>query len=202
MTAAASLQPMKTILPQALLFDQLAQLHLMEIHIARELPILAGSVLDTELRRLLSARAKCARERRDSVEELLGHHDHLSAVKTLDSIRGILAEGNKDLSAIRNPRSRDVAMVEHCIRIEQHATAAYGIAVPLINRIGFSGIGDRLKLSLSDLEKARPAFRSIERKLFIVAGVQPPFAVEKNPSPVNEWNQCVPAGEEFLDVAC
>lgn len=192
---------MKTISPQAVILDQLAQLHLMEIHIARELPILAGSVFDTELRGLLSARARCARERRNNVEELLGCHD-LSAIKTLDSIRGILAEGNRDLSTIRNPRLRDVAMVEHCIRIEQHATTAYGIAVPLVNRIGFSGTGDRLKLSLGDLEKARPAFRSIERRLFSITGVQAPFAVEKNPSPVSEWNHCAPDDGEFLDVAC
>lgn len=174
----------------------------MEIHIARELPILAGSVLDIDLRRLLSSRAKCARERRDHVEELLSGHDRLSEIKAVDSIRGILAEGNRDLSAIRNPRSRDVAAVEHCVRIEQHAITAYGIAIPLINRIGFSGIGDRLKLSLGDLEKARLAFCSVERNLFIVAGIQPPFTVETSPSPVSEWNHSVPTGGELLDLAC
>ncbi len=167
-------QPMKLTSPVLHLFDQLVRLHSMETHIARELPVLAGSVFNASLRRWLSRRAMDARARRDSLEDILKRHAHPLAVRTHDCIRTILAEGNRDLARIHHPRSRDVAMIEHCIRIEQHATTAYGIAVPLTHRIGFSRISDKLKPLLGDLETARPSFQALEAEVFSIAACQQP----------------------------
>ncbi len=164
---------MKRTLPSQILSDQLVQLHCMETQIARALPILAGSVLNIRLRRLLSGRAISARERCDTLEDLLKRYASPAARKTLNSIRGILAEGNTELTRIRNPRDRDVVMIEHCLRIEQHATTAYGIAVPRTNRMGFPGIAARFRLLLSDLETARPSFHAVEAEVFSLAGHSP-----------------------------
>ncbi len=164
---------MKTISPPQILTDQIEQLHCMETQIARTLPILAGSVLNVRLRRWLSCRARRARERRDQLKELLDLHPHSLASKSYDSIRSILTEGNRDLARIHHPYSRDVAMIEHCIRIEQHARTAYGIAVPLTHRIGFPQISVRLKLLLTELETARHSYHAMEAELFAIAACHP-----------------------------
>ena len=159
-----------------LLSDHLWQLHCMEMHISRTLPALAASVLNPRLRRLLSERAMCAYERREILEELLRRHAHPLATKTRDLIKGILVEGNRDLARIHNPCSLDVAMIEHCIRIEQHATTAYGIAVPLTSRMGFPQVGDKLKLLLTDLVTARSSFHALEMEVFSIAARHHPPA--------------------------
>lgn len=173
---------MKPLPPQNILSDQLHHLHSMETHIARELPVLSGSVFDMGLRRLLSSCARRARERRDALGDLLARHTHIPAAKAATCIRGILAEGNRDLSQIKNPRNRDVAMLEHFIRIEQHAATAYGIAIPLITRIEYPEIGAELKSLLSDLEAARAGFKTSEARLLYVAGKHSPPAVGIHPS--------------------
>jgi ferritin-like metal-binding protein YciE len=167
---------MKSISPPHILSDHLERLYRMETHIARELPILAGSVLNANLRRLLCVRAMRARARRDHLENMI-RHAHPLAIKTPDSIRVILAEGNRDLARIHHPYSRDVAMIEHCTRIEQHATTAYGIAVPLTHRIGYPRISDKLKLLLDDLETARFSFKTVEAEIFSIAACHPHLSV-------------------------
>lgn len=165
-------QPMKTLYPPQILADQLEQLHCMETKIARSLPILAGSAMNVQLRKWLCSRAKRARDRRDLLQDLRNRHPHLLASKPYDGIRSILAEGNRDLALIHHPYSRDVAVIEHCIRIEQHAKTAYGIAVPLTHRIGFPQLSGELKFLLSDLEAARIPYQSLESEIFSIAASQ------------------------------
>ena len=171
---------MKPISPLQTLSDQLGQLHNMEIHIARELLILAGSALSAPLRRWLSRRAMAARGRRDRLQDFIELHTDPCVARTQDLIRGVLAEGNRELSRIHHPYARDAAIIEHCIRIEQLATTAYGVAVPLTCRIGFPRLSDKLKPLLGDLEAARISFRSLEAEVFSIAAYQPHVS-EVNP---------------------
>ncbi|MES2438395.1 MAG: DUF892 family protein [Verrucomicrobiota bacterium] len=195
---------MKLISPAHILSDQLWQLHCLESQVARALPVLSGSVLNSRLRGLLTGRARCARERHDILEDLIKHHGHPTATKTLDAVRGILAEGERELSRIHHPCVRDVAMIEHCIRIEQHATTAYGIAVPLAHRIGFSLISEKLRLLLGDLESARPSFQSVEAEVFAIAASHHPICggTPRLPASVRARDQLICEGVKQLDVAC
>ncbi len=147
----------------------------METQIARELPVLAGSVLNAPLRRWLSRRAMAARQRRDQLENLLQHHASPVATRTHRSIRAILVEGNRELARIHHPYARDVAMIEHCIRIEQHATTSYGIAVPMTHRSGFPAISGELNRLLEDLTNARSTFQALEETVFAIAACHPHF---------------------------
>ncbi len=122
-----------------------------------------------------------ARQRRMHLEDLLKRHAHPLTIKAYDSIRGILVEGNRDLARIHQPCSRDIAMIEHCIRIEQHATTAYGIAVPLTHRIGFPRISTELKLLLGDLETARLTYHAFEAEVFSIAGTPASVAIQPLP---------------------
>ena len=175
---------MKPPSPLQVLSDQLVQLHCMETHIARELLILAGSALNASLRRWLSRRAMAARARRDRLQDLVELHAHPFATRPPDPIRSILAEGNRDLALIRHPFTRDVAVIEHCIRIEQHAITAYGVAVPLSHRNGFPRISDKLKPLLGDLETARLSFKTLEAEVFSIAACHPLACVE-HPTPTS-----------------
>ncbi|MES2920589.1 MAG: DUF892 family protein [Verrucomicrobiota bacterium] len=195
---------MKPTSPLQILSNQLVQLHCMETHIARELPILAGSALNASLRRWLSRRAMAARARRDRLQDLVELHAHPFPTKTPDSIRGILAEGNRDLARIHHPCSRDVAVIEHCIRIEQHAITAYGIAVPLTDRIGFPRSSDKLKPLLGDLETARLTFKILEAEVFSIAASHP-HTCEVEPrssNPAKKRNELNRDVVEPLEVAC
>lgn len=148
--------------PTHRLADQLGQLHQMETRMATEFPVLAGSVMHTRLRGLLSRRARQARDRRDQVAGLTAHLGHLPQTAICPAIKGIIAEGNRELAAVHDPCTRDLAMLVHWMRIEQYAIAAYGIAVPIANRIGFPLVADRMNALLSDLTSARPSLLGME----------------------------------------
>lgn len=191
---------MKPTHPPQILSDQLWQLHGMETQIARELPVLAGSVLNAPLRRWLSRRAMAARQRRDHLEDLLKHHAHPLATRPHCSIRAILVEGNRELSRIHHPYARDAAMIEHCIRIEQHATTSYGIAVPMTHRFGFPAISGELKQLLEDLEKARSTFHSLEETVFAIDASHPHFGASDPSHPAKRHQSKKPAAMPAMAV--
>ncbi len=148
-----------------LLFDQLHELHAMESQVARSLPVLSGSVMNVRLRKLLTERALRARDRRDWLADQMMRHERQPETRMHLAIGGILGAGNKHLAETGDPFMRDLLMIRHCIRIEQHAARAYGFASRLAESAGLTAESGRLASFLSELIEAGVRFRSIESEL-------------------------------------
>lgn len=172
------------------LSDHLWQLHHMETNLARSLPILAGSVLNPQLRRLLSSRAQSARQRREALEKLAKHHARPLAVATQDLVGDIMTEGNNDLARIRHPFTRDVLMTEHCIRIEHQAMSAYGSILPITRAT--PNLSENLKRVLSDLEQARFSLKAMRSKMATIA--------EHHSRKHSEKNQILPSDASWTGM--
>lgn len=157
--------PLKMNKYTELLFDSLHELYGMESQVATSLPVLSGSVMNVRLRKLLTDRAFRTRDRRDWLAGQLIQHGVPPDCRRCAAIRGILTAGNEDLERAGNPFSRDLVMVRHCLRIEQHATAAYGIVSPLAESAGFPTEVDRLAGFLSELKVACMRLQAIESEL-------------------------------------
>jgi|GEM_PF-6187193 len=154
--------------PAELLFHLSHELYSMETHFVSYLPVLSGSVMNIRLRRLVTNQAFRARDRRDWFGNLVNRYG-VNPHGGYTAIKGILNEGSRELASARNPFTRDLVMLRHCLRIEQHVTSAYCTIASPGEFADFPAEADRLTSLLSKQKIAGMRLQAIESELSQVA---------------------------------
>jgi ferritin-like metal-binding protein YciE len=122
--------------PFELLFDQLRDIHSMEIQISESMPRLVSMCTNDRLRALLASHADQNHKQIAAIAAIFGRHGKSPGHDTCKAMAGFIESGTAHLGKVESPETRDLMMIAHCLRIERFEMAAYEFAAFLSQRLG------------------------------------------------------------------
>lgn len=122
--------------PFDLLFDQFRDIHSMEVQISESMPHLLSMCTNGRLRDLLASHADQNRNQIAEITAIFGRHGKSPGEDTCKAMAGLIEGGTTRLEEVGCPRTRDLMMIAHCLRIEHYEIAAYRFAGVLSDRLG------------------------------------------------------------------
>lgn len=173
---------MKTETPLDLFFDQLRDLYSVETQLAASMPQLVTLTTCPELRELLMRHTDQTDQQRAKLIGIFDDHSVSPGNDKCKAMEGLIEGGDAHLKNVSEPRTRDLMMIAHCLRIEHYEIAAYGITQRLAEGLGLSTEAAVLKGILAEEEGAARALRVLETPIFNLA-IQPTADHEKVPTP-------------------
>ncbi len=142
--------------PLDLFFDQLRDIHSMESQLCDSLPELAALSSDGGLRDAIAAHSHETDRQLEFILEIFERHRVPVGKDKCKAIAGLIAGGDSHLESAKNPHTRDLMMVAHCLRIEHYEIAAYEITSRLADRLGLELEANLLnELMAQEMEMAR-----------------------------------------------
>ena len=163
---------MKTKTPLDLFFDQLRDLYSAETQLSESLPKLVTMTSCPELRELLLNHSEQTNQQQTRLLGIFDHHGVAPGTDKCKAMEGLIEGGEAHLRNVDEPRTRDLMMIAHCLRVEYYEIAAYGITHRLGERLGFADEAAVLKQMLSEEEGAARGLRILECSVFDLA-IQP-----------------------------
>lgn len=155
--------------PFDLLFDQLRDIHSMEVQIAKSMPYLLALCTDDKLRDLLASHADQNRIQITEISAIFERHSKSPGDETCMAMAGLIDGGTTHLEKVESPQTRDLMMIAHCLRIEHYELAAYEIAAVLAGRLGLMREPAILSELLTEEYAMATALMALEPALFEAA---------------------------------
>ncbi len=152
--------------PNDLFFDQLRDIHSMEVQLIEALPRLIKLTGHPSLRELITDRLEEVEFQNADVVEIFRRHQVPPGSDKCKAIAGLIEGGEAHLEAVPHEPTRDLMMVAHCLRICYYAIAACEITHRLAGRLGMSGEAETLEIILSQENDAAEELLSLEFELF------------------------------------
>ncbi len=158
---------MKINSPSDLLFDQLRDLHSMEMQLMQELPQLAEMAGNSELREIIIMHAFRSVKHADQLMEVFANRSGRMGPEVCRAMQGLLEEGPARVREVPDPATRDMMMVGHYLRIRHYAYAAYAVAARLAESIRWTAEAEML--AAAEVEQ-RAAIRRLYKIEFRLIG--------------------------------
>jgi ferritin-like metal-binding protein YciE len=132
---------------------EIADLYSAEQQLVQALPKLAGAASDAKLRKAFEHHLE---ETRDHVRRLEEIRDEIGSTKTetCDGMKGLIAEGEKTVTADGDAAVKDAALIAAAQRVEHYEIAAYGTARTLADELGLGEAKDLLDQTLDEESNA------------------------------------------------
>lgn len=163
---------METKTPLDLFFDQLRDLYSAESQLADALPVLVTLTTCPELRELLTTHTDQTHQQQARLLGIFDHHGLAPGADKCKAMEGLIEGGEAHLKTVEEPRTRDLMMIAHCLRIKYYEIAAYGITHRLGERLGLANEAAILKQMLGEEEATARGLRILECSVFDLA-IQP-----------------------------
>ena len=122
--------------PFELFFDQLRDLHSMEIQLRESMPHLVSLCTNEDLRALIVAHAHQNCNQIAEIAAIFERHGKSPGNDKCKAMAGLIEGGAEHLEEVRSPTTRDLMMIAHCLRIECYEMAAYEFTTLLSGRLG------------------------------------------------------------------
>ena len=159
----------KTVTPCDLFFDQLRELYSVECQLGFSLAKLAAKATHAGLRGLLLHHAEETEHQRVQLSRILAGHGLQAGPEKCKAMEGLIAAADAQLSKSEDLRTRDLAIIAHCLRVENYEISAYGIASRLAGRLGMTVEAGVLSSILCEEDFAMKSLRELECQVFELA---------------------------------
>lgn len=156
-----------------LFFDQLRDIHDVELQVAETLPHLADLATLPALRELFLAQRPFTLEQQQRVAGIFERHSRAIGSDKCRAMEGLIKGGNEHLGRAKDTTVRDFLLVAHWIRIKYYEIAAYQIAATL--SLHLDEVADRQILSdyLAAEQRAGKELEAAASELFPVKSGEP-----------------------------
>jgi ferritin-like metal-binding protein YciE len=161
---------MKTRTPHDLFFDQLRDLHSVELQLSDSLPGLAARADHAPLYALIAGHAIQTVRQLDLLTRILQRHGIETGTDKCRAMEGLIAGGDAHLDGVDVPETRDLMIVAHASRIEHYEIAGYGIALRLAQRLELQEEALILQSILAEEREAARSLEELEPMLLELAG--------------------------------
>jgi|GEM_PF-1144501 len=162
--------------PRDLFFDQLRDIYSMEVQISQSMPHLVALCANESLRQLIERHAHQNCFQIAQISEIFERHGESPGDDTCKAIAGLIEGGTCNLRKVKDPHTRDLMMIAHCLRIEHYEMAAYDITTMLAGRLGMINEPELLSQLLEEEKDMAAALLQWEPVFFEIAdgtGVDP-----------------------------
>jgi ferritin-like metal-binding protein YciE len=159
--------------PRELYFDQLREIHSVEIQLCEAMPHLVSMCTNEELRDLLTNHARENCNQIAELGDILERHDEMPARDKCRAMAELLREGASRLESIRSPHTRDLMMLAHCLKIEHFEMADYELTSLLSGRLGLVREPEILSELFADEMEMAAALMELEPDIFSIANSIP-----------------------------
>ncbi|MCC5805637.1 MAG: ferritin-like domain-containing protein [Opitutales bacterium] len=122
--------------PRDLFFDQLREIHSMEVQLCQSMPDLVALCTNESLRELLENHIRQIGIQIAEIAAIFERHGQSPGGDTCKVIAGLIERGTTHLEAVEVPHTRDLIVIAHCLRIEHYEMAAYEITTRLAGGLG------------------------------------------------------------------
>jgi ferritin-like metal-binding protein YciE len=154
---------------QSVFFDQLRDLHGMEVLLLKATPRLAALSHHPALRSLILGWREDIDVQRIEISEIFARSQLSPGPDPGMTIMGIIEWGEADLEAVRNFPIRDLMMVAHCLRISHYAIAACEITGQLAKQTKSMREARILALMHERESQVADDLRELEPEIFRIA---------------------------------
>jgi ferritin-like metal-binding protein YciE len=156
---------------QDVFVDQIHDLHDAERQLVEALPKMAGAASSDKLREAFEHHLTETRghlERLDEISATLGIGPPVEPCKAM---QGLVAEGERIISAQGDPAAKDAALIAAAQRVEHYEIAGYGTARTLADQLGHDDARDMLDDTLDEESNADKLLTKIATGGLIGTGV-------------------------------
>lgn len=160
-------------IPRDLFIDQLRDIYSMEVQIGQSMPHLVALCANESLRELIERHAQQNCIQIAEISKIFERHGELPGGDTCKAMAGLIEGGTSHLRDVKDPHTRDLMMIAHCLRIEYHEMAAYEITSLLAVRLGMIQEQELLTELLGEEKDMAAALLEWEPFLFEIADGTP-----------------------------
>ena len=139
-----------------LFVEQLQDLYDAEKRLEDNLPKMAEAAHDAQLKECLNEHLAQTQTQASRLESIFDELGKPKERETCEAMKGLLKEGHQMVKAEGDPDVKDAAIIASAQRIEHYEIAGYGTARNFAQRLGHSGIAEKLQATL-DEEKQQDA---------------------------------------------
>ena len=136
------------------LVDQLGDLLDAEKQLVQALPKMASAASDEKLQKAFKEHLSETRDHISRLEEIFGQLGKQPPSETCKAMQGLVAEGEKVISAQGDPAAKDAALIAAAQRVEHYEIAGYGTAKTLADQLGHGDAKDLLDQTLDEESQA------------------------------------------------
>lgn len=154
---------------QSVFFDQLSDMHGMEMLRLKAMPRLAALSHHPALRSLILGWREDIDVQRIEISEIFARSQRSPGTDPSMAVMGIIEWGEADLEAVRNFPVRDLMTVAHCLRIARYAIAACEITGRLAEQIESMREAKILTLMHERESHVADDLRELESEIFRIA---------------------------------
>lgn len=152
--------------PRDLFFDQLHDIYSMETQLGESFPMLATMVQHQGLRQLLLHHANETDVQRAEILKIFQRYGVPVGNDKSKAIAGLIEGGDAHLKSVEDPRTRDLMMIAHCLRIAHYEMAAYEITTRLAERLELKTEAAILGTLLMQEERIAEILMELEPAIF------------------------------------
>jgi len=139
---------------EALLIDELKDLHSAETQLVKALPKMAEAATDTGLRQAFASHLTETRGHVERLEQALKLLEVKGGSKTCHAMKGLVQEGSEAIEAGGPDAVRDANLIGAAQRVEHYEMAAYGCARAFAEKLERPDIAQLLQQTLDEEKKA------------------------------------------------
>jgi len=151
--------------------DQLGDLRSAEQQLNEALPKMTEAATDAELKAAFSNHYEQTKGHLGRLQEIIASVDFAVPTEECEAMKGLIAEGEKVISAEGDPDVRDVALIAAAQRVEHYEIAAYGTARTLAKELGLSDAAKLLDETLDEESDADKLLAKIATGGLIGSGI-------------------------------
>lgn len=155
--------------PLQLFFDQLRDLHSMEVQLGESMSDLVSLCDNESLRGLLASHAYQNGNHIAEITAIFERHGESPGGDKCKAIEGLIEGGCTHLKAVPSPHTRDLMMIAHCLRIESYEMAAYEFTALLSRRLELMREAEILGGLLAEEKDMASALLLLEPHIFEAA---------------------------------
>jgi ferritin-like metal-binding protein YciE len=151
--------------------DQIHDLQDAERQLVEALPKLAAAASSDKLREAFEHHLAETRGQLERLDEIIATGGIGTATEPCKAMQGLVAEGEKIISAQGDPTAKDVALIAAAQRVEHYEIAGYGTARTLADELGHSDARDLLDDTLDEESNADKLLTKIATGGLMKAGI-------------------------------
>ena len=148
---------------EALLIDELKDLHSAESQLIKALPKLAEAATNPDLKQAFAGHLVETRGHVERLERAFEIFNLSSGGKTCHAMKGLVEEGEEAIDADAPASVRDANLIGAAQRVEHYEMAAYGCARAFALKLGRSDIAGLLQQTLDEEGAANKKLTTIAR---------------------------------------
>jgi len=156
----------ETITPRDLFFDQLSDLLSVESQLLRAMPELIALTTHPALKTALEEHAQETERQHRTLESIFVRVGTEIGQDEGKAMVGLIEGGHGHLRGVNEPRTRDLMMIAHCLRVEHYEIAAYEITVTLAERLGYGEEAETLNGILTQERAVASLLKDLEPEIF------------------------------------